>query len=579
MQKDSTPVGGFFTSTDLDKARRYYEFAVHHPAYTAWHADAKQAWAFYDGDHWTADEISKLQEYGQPPIVINKLASKVDNLAGSEVAGRTRILYRSRSGQQQEEDTARALSDLSLYIAERNNQALEISQVFRAGLVTGIGWLDIGIEADTQNGGQQTHIFNRCEDELRVIWDPSASRQDFSDARFVCRERWLDEDDIQQHFPAKAAEALSLLKQPQFGQHHYGQAPGIQYINANGDKLRVVEVQYKKSETQYMLSHPDGRTTTTFDAKFAKAHGGSVTSAFVPRVYVAYFTDNLLLSHQPLPYQHGGFSLVPYVFKRNRKDGRPYGMVKSAIDPQKELNKRRSKAMHLLNTAQVIADIDAVEDPYKLAREAARPDGMILKRPGKELKIIRNSDLAQSQVAVMDQAARDIQEVMGVFDESIGKQSNATSGLAIQQRQMAGTLNQMFAFDALRRTKRALGHQLLALMRQYFTAEMVIRITDDMAAPRQLHLNRTRQNAEGDTVMENDITLGTYDVYVEEVRDVMSSQELEIQQLNMLLAAGVPIPPHMLVEATSLRNKEALLAALGSDQQRQEAVPPNTNEI
>ena len=560
MQKDTTPAGGFFASTDLDKARRYYEFAVNHPAYTAWHADARQAWAFYDGDHWTAEEISKLQEYGQPPIVINKLASKVDNLAGSEVAGRTRILYRSRSGQPQEEETARALSDLALYIAERNDQPLELSQVFRAGLVTGIGWLDIGVEADPENAEQAPHIFNRCEDELRVVWDPLTMRQDFSDARFVCRERWLDRDDLQQLFPEKASAAAQLLNQPQLNTHTYGQGPGIAYSNTAGDKLRVVEVQYKKSEKQYTLQHPDGRLTRTFDAKYAKAQGVPVTSAFVPRVYVVYFTDNLLLSQQPLPYQHGGFSLVPYVFKRSRTDGRPYGIVKSAIDPQKELNKRRSKAMHLLNTAQVIADIDAVEDPYKLAREAARPDGMILKRPGKELKIVRNSDLAQSQVAVMDQAARDIQEVMGVFDETIGKQSNATSGLAIQQRQMAGTLNQMFAFDALRRTKRMLGSQLLALMRQYFTAEMVIRITDDMEAPRQLHLNR--QHSEDEVSVENDITIGTFDVYVEEVRDVLSSQELEIQQLNMLLNAGVPIPPHVLVEATSLRNKDALLAAL-----------------
>jgi tripartite-type tricarboxylate transporter receptor subunit TctC len=44
--------------------------------------------------------------------VINRIAAKIDNLAGSEVAGRTRVIYRSRSGNAQEEQTAAALTDL-----------------------------------------------------------------------------------------------------------------------------------------------------------------------------------------------------------------------------------------------------------------------------------------------------------------------------------------------------------------------------------------------------------------------------------------------------------------------------------
>ncbi|MDD9911569.1 MAG: hypothetical protein OXR68_04240 [Alphaproteobacteria bacterium] len=556
------------TSAVLDKVKGYFEQAVQAPAYQKWQKDAQEAWAFYDGNQWTDEEKGKLQENGQPPIVINKISAKVDNIAGTEVAGRTRILYRSRSGEATEEATARALSDLALYVAERNDQAIEISNVFKSGLVTGIGWLDIGVEEVAEG----PFIFNRYEDEASVVWDSAARRLDFSDARFVCRERWLDEEELKQFFPTKSEQVLQQLKR---GGEPLKTFTGdsVSYINEQEQLVRVVEVQYRQTEKQYTVQLPDGTETVTFDKTAAyNVPDGEVTSRFQPRVYVAYFSENTLLSHTPLAYQHNRFTLVPYIFKRHKEDGRPYGLVRSAIDPQRELNKRRSKAMHLLNTAQVIADIDAVEDPNLLAREAARPDGMILKRPGKELRIIRNSELAQSQVTVMDQAAQDIQEVMGVFDETIGKNSNAVSGVAIQQRQLAGSLNQMFAFDALRRVKKQLGHQILSLIRQYFTHEMVIQLTDSFQAARLVQLNRKEQQSDGTEFVHHDVKSGVFDVLVEEVRDAVSGRELDMQQLNMLMQSGVEIPQKLLVEATTLSNKEEILRHMGEKQQNLDAL-------
>src|SRR5690606_22196422 len=131
-------------------------------------------------------------------------------------------------------------------------------------------------------------------------------------------------------------------------------------------------------------------------------------------------------------------------------------------------------------------------------------DGIILKRAGKNLRILRNTDLAVSQVSVMEQAGRDIQEVIGVFDESLGKESNATSGVAIQQRQVAGSMSQMFAYDALRLVKKQLGEQVLGLVRQFFTHEMVIRVTDRLGAGRTIALNRPVLDAKGRVVKGSD---------------------------------------------------------------------------
>lgn len=529
------------TPDTLALVKGYYEYALGSSAYQHWRREARQAWDFYDGTQWSADDMAALADVGQPAIVINKIAPKIDNLAGTEVAGRTRITFRSRSGDSGEERTAQALSDLAQFVAERANQPQEVSRVFRAGLVCGLGWLDVGV----QDGGAGEEIFCRCEDEMQVVFDPMAQRSDFSDARFVARERWLDAGRVREIFPDMADTILALGETtaglPSHGLGGWGEA-AVAYFDPRRQLYRVVEVQHRVMAKQWRVRLPDGRLQHSFDRAVAKQRGAVVEQvALVPRVMVAYFAGDILLDHRPLGYDHNRFTLIPYVYKRHRADGRPYGLVRSALDPQRELNKRRSKAMHLLNTAQVIADIDAVEDPAVLAREAARPDGMILKRAGKDLRIVRNTDLAASQVAVMEQAGRDIQDVMGVFDENLGKESNAVSGAAIQQRQLAGSLNQMFAFDALRALKKHLGEHLLALMRQTFTHEMVLRITDHLGASRVVRLNAPligpdgtpQTDAQGDVIRVPDLTAGIYDVVVEEVRDDALSRR-DVATLNAL---------------------------------------------
>ncbi len=558
----------------LARLKAWFEGAVTSRAYQTWREEARTAWDFYDGAQWTNAEIDALAEHGQGAIVINKIAPKIDNLAGTEVAGRTRITYRSRSGDPQEELAARVLSDLALYVAERSDQALEVSQVFRAGLVGGIGWLDIGVE-ETHEG---VEVFARAEDEFAVVFDPLSRRADYSDARFVARERWLTSAEAEGLF-GENGKALVGLRNSEAGLRMAapyalslgGRGSEVGYYDAQREMFRIVEVQYKEPAKQWRVRLPDGRLVATFDKAKLRLRGAVVEEIVtVPRVHVAYFAGDVLLDVKPLGYEHNSFTLVPFVYKRQRSDGRPYGLVRAALDPQRELNKRRSKAMHLLNTAQVIADIDAVEDPNVLAREAARPDGIILKRAGKDLRILRNTDLAVSQVQVMEQAGRDIQDVIGVFDEAIGKESNATSGVAIQQRQMAGSLSQMFAFDGLRLLKKSLGVQIMELVRQYFTQEMVIAITDKLGAGRVIHLNEPVLGPDGQQVRHKDgtpmvlpdLARGSFDVVVEEVRDVNSARELEAAKLEMLMKAGVPIPAEVLVEVSGVSGKEAILAGI-----------------
>lgn len=561
----------------LRKIKNYYEESKKSNIYQNWLTQAKKSWDFYEGDQWSDSEKMALEKSVQAPIVINKIATKIDSVTGDEISTRTRVAYRSRSGIKSEEETARALTDISLYIAEKNDQAMEISNMFKAGLVTGVGWMELGVK----NKGRIPFIFNNCENEINVVFDVRSRNLDYSDARFVARERWLDIKTLTSLFGEKAKPVIQELNSKDYTNSYVfdfneSLTSAEEYLNKEDKRAKVVEVQFKETEPFYTVKTKAGKSFSTFDKKLAyKEKENEVSQSYNSRTYIAYFTEDSLLNCEPLDYKFNDFTLVPYFFKRKRTTGEPYGLVKSAIDPQKEYNKRRSKALHLLNTVQVIADVDAVEDPNVLAREAARPDGIILKRPGKDLRILRNAELANSQVSIMNQASFDIQEVTGVFDERLGKRTDSASGVAIRQRQMASNNNQMFAFDGLRRLKKQIGRHILSLIRQYFTSEMIINITDDSSSPKLIRLNQIAKDSDGNPIVDqnnqivkiNDVAIGDFDIHVEEVKDAQSSQEYELNQLIALRNSGINIPNELLIQATSLKNKDKLMNTHPSKEQ------------
>jgi hypothetical protein len=71
----------------VEMARRQYEQYV--DATQEFRARAELRRDYYDGKQWTSDEAQVLRDRKQAPIVINRIAPKVDFLVGLEQQTRT----------------------------------------------------------------------------------------------------------------------------------------------------------------------------------------------------------------------------------------------------------------------------------------------------------------------------------------------------------------------------------------------------------------------------------------------------------------------------------------------------------
>jgi hypothetical protein len=67
-------------------------------------------------------------------------------------------------------------------------------------------------------------------------------------------------------------------------------------------------------------------------------------------------------------------------------DGDRYGFIRNLKSAQDEINMRRSKALHLLNSRRVISEKGAVDDIEIARREWAKPDGWVETNPGLKME-------------------------------------------------------------------------------------------------------------------------------------------------------------------------------------------------
>ena len=338
-------------------------------------------------------------------------------------------------------------------------------------------------------------------------------------------------------------------------------------IDAKRERVKLYECQYRMPATTKIAADGPLRGQFVNEQDMAMLQslagsGSSVIEKVMLRVHFAIFTEGDMIAMGPSIFRHNRFSLTPIWCYRRNKDRMPYGMVRRVRDIQQDMNKRASKALFMLNTNQIIADEGAVDDWNLLRDEADRPDGMIIKKAGKEVVIRRDTDAATGQVQMMtlDQAA--IQRSTGISNENLGRQTNATSGTAIQARQLQGSVVTTEPFDNLRYAVQIQGEKQLSMTEQFYSESKVIRLTGARGGVEWVKVNQPEEQPDGSIRWINDISSSAADFVVSEQDYSGTVRQLMMEQLTQMAGR---LPPEIslrvlriAMEYSDLPNKDEI---------------------
>lgn len=532
---------------------------------------------FYDNIQWSEEDAAVLKERGQLPLVYNVVSTSIDWVTGTEK--RTRTDFKVLPRRKEDGQPAQRKSDLLKYLSDVNRETFDISRAFVDTVKVGIGWIECGYDADADEP-----LYVRYESWRNMLWDSAATELDLTDARYVFRTKWVDVDVAQAIFPKRA----NLIEMSADDGNDY------RALDAYGDEpmdSTEMEIEGSGASLHQSASHGYQRqrvrliegwirvplrvkklTGGPFSGEIydpsSPGHAESIASGeaeaverMVMRMHVGIFTTGGMLWFSESPYRHNSFPFTPVWGYRRGRDGMPYGMMRRIKDLQIDVNKRASKALHILSTNKVVMEEGALPDDVsaeEFIEEAARPDAFLIVKSGKKVDLNAERELAPAHLDLMSRSIAMIQQSSGVTDELMGRSTNAKSGIAIQRRQDQGGMTTYVFFDNLVYAKQVHGEKQLANVEQFMSERKQFRITNQRGRPQYVDIN--------DGLPDNDVVRSKADYQIDTQAYQASLRQAAAMELLDLLGKLGPVAPQvvivmldLLVESLDIPNREEIV--------------------
>lgn len=545
------------------------------------------------GEQWEESTLKTLKQAKRPALTINRIKPVIRTLSGYQRQNRRDLKVLPRRGGV--DAVAQINTALLKHVSDESNYDQVASQCFLDGLIGGRGFMsaDVDYMKDPISG----QLMIKREDPFLVREDPFNTEYSLNGGRFVFRLRWLDKDQVDSMYP-KAKETEGFWD----GIDGLTGADGIseetddyfcderQKINDIGKfRYLVKECWYKEYKSKKIVvdrvagwmedynSFGEDEDERAYNVGLMKLQSDSISveTRTVPELNVMTLIGNKELDQITDPYN--GMTLFPierfspeimYAEKQMCR-----GEIQDIISAQDELNKRRSQALHLINTSAnsgYIVEKGALNATQlqRLQTMGSQAGVVIQTEQGglNKLKRIEPSQLSTGHVELSQLADGDIKAISGVNADLLGGgDTNATSGVAMEMRRRQGLINVEPVFDNNDTTHKNMGNVVLQMINNtdvytpdevaYLIGNQVKTVDGQQVGPEEVkEFMQTKQ--------------GQYSV-------VMSQQDSNPTQRranfkDMLDAIGqlqLPVPPEMILEASDFSFKDELLAKMAQQQQ------------
>jgi hypothetical protein len=507
-------------SSQFEKFCNWYKDAEQHSH--DWRKQAREDYAFVAGDQWSQEDAAFLKLMNRPIITFNRIDPVIDSVAGLEVNNRQEVAFFPRHVG--DASTDELLTGAGKWCRDECNAEDEESDAFRDQLICGMGWTETRLDYDEDPEGK---LMILRTDPMKMFWDPSATKKNLSDTRFVMYIDDLPMPVAEDMFPEAdpgdlhAAWAMDTGTTADLA-HDAQQAPFYRIdqsplLDKTRVLVRIVEVQWWEHETVRLIVDPiTGQRATLTESEHAKlskrlgAFGIELDDGVKQKrkKFFKAWLGSKVLKESDGP-EEGGFTRKCMTGKRDRNKGTFYGLVRGMLDPQRWANRWLSQVMHIINTnakGGIMAEADAFENPQEAIDNWASPDAVTLMKKG---AISGNKWAPKPQAQwpqglenMMQFAISSIRDASGINLELLGQADRTQPGVLEHQRKQAALTILASLFDSLRRYRKEQGKLLLYYITHFLSDGRLIRIGGQSEA-RYVPLIRQPDTVKYDVIVDD----------------------------------------------------------------------------
>lgn len=474
---------------------------------------------FRAGKQWP-DQIQAQRDMdGRPCLVINRIPQFVQQVTNDQRQNRPSIKVHPVDDKADVE-TAKMIQGLIRHIEYNSSADMAYDTAFESAVLGGFGYFRVVTEYSDPTSFDQEIIIKRIRNPLSVYFDPYSELPDGSDAKWAQIVEDMTAEVFKEQYPDSKLSKMTDWESTGLT------APGWM----TKDSCRIAEYFYIEEQNHKVFLLNNGDVIEEDDLKNIQLTPEiSVVKSRMAKVPVVKWCKHNgieILERTTFPGSY--IPIIPVYGAEIYVDGRRIleGIIRNAKDSQRMYNywaSAETEAIALTPRAPFIVAEGQLEGYEGQWREANRRNhaylqykpqsvgGAQVPAPGRNA--FEPAVQAITQARMM--ASEDLKATTGIYDASLGAQSNETSGIAIQRRNTQAQTSNFHFMDNLTRSLKHLGCVLIDIIPYVYDAPRTARIIGEDGEQKIVRINEPYMDTKTGKPALYRMDTGRYDVTVD----------------------------------------------------------------
>jgi hypothetical protein len=468
---------------------------------------------FFKGEQWTPTEVK--ERAGRITLRINRLPQFVKQVTGEMRQNKPAI--RVLPKEEGREQLAEVYAAIIRHVESISDAHRVYNKAAEQAVIGGIGWFRILTDYLDDSSFEQEIVIKPIRNPLSVVIDPDARELTRQDMNWAFVTELVSRKKFEKAYPKVSLAGFDT--------------PNAEHQSwATSDFIRVAEYWRRVPVTRKLALFSDGSTDYSDDLDLDKINAVRAEQQMPPiqivqerevethKVKWARITGTAIIDEGD--WEGRWIPLIPVIGEEVEVGDEIYrhGLIHHATDAQKSYNYARSAMVeHIGNQPKApwLATADQLKNYKSMWENANKGNPPVLiydndpQAPPPQRQPPPQLPVAWYQEAQV--ADQDMKATTGIYDASLGKQGNETSGRAIIARDQQGETATYVFVDNQVASIRLCGLMLVDLIPHIISEERIIRIIGEDGSIESYAKVNTRL-PDGTTF--NDLSQGDYDVEV-----------------------------------------------------------------
>ena len=535
----------------IDEAKEFLKFCS--DADSNNRVEALDDLKFAGGDQWPVEiQNSRLLE-SRPYLTINKIDAYCRQIQNQQRQQRPRMKAHGMNTQS-DEKVAEIVTGILRHIENQSDADSAYDTAFEFAVRMGWGYFRVTHDYPNPDSFDQEIYIKRIDNPFMVYFDPNSTEPDGSDAERCLITEVVSKEVFRKMYPG-ADDGGG------FNQRGTGDSQS-EWITK--EDIRIAEYFYTVRTRTKLLLLSDG-TTCYEDEK------PSESMMLEAGVYVVSKRETVkkqikwckLTGMEVLETSDWAGKYIPVIPVYGQQlivdsKRKKFGLTRMAKDPQRMYNfwsTALTESVALAPKAKFLL-AEGQDEGHEMEWNQANIKSMPVLRYKQTDSEGRQAPMPQriqpeppptGMVTALQGLNSDLMAVIGIYDPSQLPQGNM-SGKAINGQQQQTDMTNFHYYDNLTRSIRQCGRICLDLIPKIYDKQRVLRIIGADGKGELVTINEQVQDEQGVDKIENDVTVGQYDIVMETGPGYASKRQEAVENMMALL----PADPNLMQTAGDL---------------------------